>query len=536
MRVSRSAREWIGAGLLFLLTLAVFARATGFEFVSYDDDEYVTRNQHVTQGLTPDGIVWALGSGEASNWHPLTWMSHMLDVDLYGLEPAGHHATSVLLHAWNAVLVWLLFRRATGRHAESLAVAAFFALHPLRVESVAWIAERKDVLSAFFGLAAAIAWVAWARRPEGSRGKRAYGWALVLFAVGLTAKPMIVTLPVVLLAIDLGLLGRGKEGLARLLLEKLPFFALSAASSLVTFLVQRAGGSTAVATKLPFADRLAQSFVAPVQYLGKLFWPADLSVLYPHPYMAGGTPWRSWQWIGAGVLLLAISAGVLRARSRPCLAAGWFSYLVMLTPVVGIVQVGSQGIADRYTYLPLLGVTAPLVFEIGERLRRGSAGARRIAVAATCVLLAACSIATGVHLGAWRDSTTLFESSLAAAPDNPVLQCTLGNELFQNGKVEEAIPHYERAIALYPDFELAEYSLGLALGQAGRTADSETHLRRAVELDPRSAAAHSALGFVLAHQGNFGPAIEEFELSLKLDPTDATVRGWLEAARRLRKQ
>lgn len=323
MKETTTARTRIALAVLLGVTLAIYARALGFGFVDYDDPEYVTGNAFVRAGLTPAGLAWAFQSGHAANWHPLTWLSHMLDAEIFGLDPAGHHASSVALHALNSFLVWLFFARASGRRLESLLIAALFALHPLRVESVAWISERKDVLSGCFGLAVANVWVSYARRSRGERRWTLYATALALFALGLMAKPMLVTLPVVLLAIDYGLLGRRGEGLLRLGVEKLPFFALSAASCVMTILVQRAGGSVAVASGLSMLPRLEQSLVAPVAYLGKFIWPSDLSVLYPHPYMAGGTPWTSWQLLGAGAILLLVTAAVLElAHGLAWLPAG----------------------------------------------------------------------------------------------------------------------------------------------------------------------------------------------------------------------
>ncbi|MEP6768113.1 MAG: hypothetical protein ABJC61_05555 [Acidobacteriota bacterium] len=369
-------------------------------FVSFDDEIYVLKKPHVRAGLTGGNLAWALTATEAANWHPLTWISHMTDVALWGLRPAGHHATSLLFHVGSVLLVFLLLWRATRSAGRSAAVALLFGLHPLRVESVAWIAERKDVLSVFFGLAAIGAWGSWVLR----RKKASYAASLGLFAASLLSKGTLVTMPILLLVLDFWPLRRASRGDSEsrvpwpaLLLEKTPFLLLAAAASIATLQAQRAGGATS-ALSVPFLLRLENAAVGCVRYLGKTFWPSDLAVLYPHP--AEGLGWKS---AAAVLFLAAISAGVLLLRRQhPWLLAGWLWYLIALLPVLGLVQVGWQSIADRYTYLPSLGILAAVVWEASERARERVPV--RVLAAATATVLLVLSLLTWRQVTTWRDS------------------------------------------------------------------------------------------------------------------------------------
>jgi tetratricopeptide (TPR) repeat protein len=524
---------------LFLGTLLLFSRVLGpeFAFVNYDDPGYVTENARVQQGLSVAGIRWALGASVQSNWHPLTWMSHELDVSLFGQNPRGHHATSVLLHALNAALAFLALRRLTGALWPSAWCAALFAWHPLRVESVAWVAERKDVLSGFFFFAALWAYAAYAhaRRAEPalasasppppdpaaaapaarkSAAWRAYALALVACALGLMAKPMLVTLPCVLLLLDLWPLRRvaaerWPRDLARLALEKVPFFALAAASSAITFFVQKAGGSVTEALSLP--ARLANAAVSVARYLGKFAWPADLAVLYPHP---GSWPVAA---VAAAVALLAVlSVGAwTQRRRRPWLAIGWLWCLGMLVPVIGLVQVGLQAMADRYTYLPLFGVTFALVWTFAS----SPAGVVRGGGAALGGLfLLVCAGRTWAQLGTWQNSETLFTHALAVTRDNYVAHDNRGLHRFKAGRLEEALADYRAALAINPGYLNANNNLGHALYEQGRAAEALPFFRAALAAQPGNLEVRNNLANALSDLGQLDEAMEHYGFVLARDP------------------
>lgn len=553
MRESRGRTVWILGAVLCLATLAVYSRAGSFEFLTVDDRNYVADNPHVQQGLTLDGIRWALTTGHASNWHPLTWVSHMVDVELYGSDPAGHHMTSVLLHAANSVLLFWLFTTLTGRPGRSAVLAALFALHPLHVESVAWIAERKDVLSALFGLLATLAYVAYARRGGVAR----YLLVALLLALGLMAKPMLVTLPLVFLLLDYWPLERpGTSPISwvssqtrRRVLEKIPLLALSAASSLATLTAQRGGGAVVALEHVAFPLRLANAVVSYVRYIVKTFWPMDLSILYPHPYLSGGTPLRTWQIAGAAIVLIAASAFFLRPGRPRYLPVGWLLYLGTLVPVIGLVQVGQQALADRYTYLPLIGLFVIVTWGVGDWLAsRNPRAAPILALAA----LTACAALTWSQLPTWRDSVTLLRHALSVSGSHPVAHNFLGLALNRAGRHAEAAAELERAVERAPRYADARYNLGnayLSQGDYARAArqfrlrleiepgHAETHnnlanallalqriddalaeYRRAVELDPDYADAHFNFGFALHSNGRLDEAVEQYRQVLRVDP------------------
>jgi hypothetical protein len=475
--------------LLGVVTLAVFARCVVNGFVSFDDGLYITANAHVLDGLSWAGLKWALTSFDASNWHPVTWISHMIDVSLFGRNPAGHHAVNVILHAANASFVFLLFQSLTGLAGRSAAAAALFALHPLRVESVAWASQRKDVLAVFFGLLALLAYVR-AVRPPAERGLGTVG---ALYVLGLMAKPTIVTLPLLMLLLDVWPLGRLREeprkgkGAGKktapntaweLLVEKLPFLLLGAGSCALTLAAQHAGGATA-ALKVPLAVRCGNAVVSIARYLAKTLAPIQLSVLYPHPAMSQG-----WKTAWAALLLAAITAAcVFGARRRPYLLFGWLWFLIALAPTVGLVQVGWQSMADRYTYLPSIGLAVLLVWAASEAaLMRPSLQA----ALATClaVVLAAMSVLTFRQIGVWKDSLTLWASALSATRNNPTAELNYAGELQRLGRTEEAIAHLETVRRLEPASPEPAFSLGLALESLGRTAEARRQYEEALRLRP----------------------------------------------------
>ncbi len=595
---SRGVPALLACALLAAATLGVFSRVLRNGFVSFDDEIYVLKNPHVRAGLTAGNAAWAATATEAANWHPLTWISHMTDVSLWGLRPAGHHATSLLFHAASVLLVFLLLRRATGSHGASAAVAFLFGLHPLRVESVAWIAERKDVLSVFFGLAALGAWGAWIAR----RKPAAYGASLALFALSLLSKATLVTFPLLLLALDAWPLRRVPSRRDRdpgtrwpaLLIEKIPFLLLSAAAGFATLRAQRLGGATE-SLAVPFALRLENAAIGSVRYLGKIFWPSHLAVLYPHP--AAGFGWKT---AAAVLLLAAISAGaIVLRRERPWLLAGWLWYLIALLPVIGLVQVGWQSIADRYTYLPSLGIFAALVFEAADRARGRVPG--RALAAATVALCAALSFVTWRQVSTWRDSLTLYQHAVQVTGPNETMQIDLGNELARRGRTEEArrhfaealriepgskdalyglgtlalndgqpaaarekfqeavrlhpkfaegeiqtavsflrenrpedaAPHARRALAIRPGMPEARYVLGSALDAQGHAEEARTEYERAIAARPGYAEAHENLGELLAAGGQTAAAIAHFEAAQRANPDFVEARQSLEAALRI---
>jgi tetratricopeptide (TPR) repeat protein len=556
MTATSPARVRLCGLLLFLLVAGCFLPAVTHDFITYDDPVYVTGNAHVRGGLTWENVRWAFQSTEASNWHPLTWLSHMADVQAFGLRPWGHHLTSVLLHALNALLLFAALRRLTGAPWRSLFVAALFGLHPLHVESVAWISERKDVLSTTFWML--VLW-AYAERMERIRSGRAgapayYALALVFFALGLMCKPMLVTLPCVLLLLDFWPLGRfaGTSARSRWLAvaEKIPFALLSAAASAVTLYAQGHGGAVASIGEFPWRIRAANALVSCCVYLGKSFIPIRLAVFYP--FTAEAPP--VWETLAAGAVLSAISlAAVALGRSRPYLLVGWLWFLGTLVPVIGLVQVGGQALADRYTYVPLIGLFIAVTWAAVDVAQHWKVGTTALCGAGAAVL-AALGILTCVQLGFWRDGATLFRHAAAVTKDNwvahanlyatlsktsspeagPELQETLrivasfadkydrkGEELERTpGHSAEAIREYRKAVGIMPDLAGPHVILGQALARTpGGLDEAIGEFRTAVRLKPDLAAAHYNLGTALAASpAGKGEAVTEYETATLLDP------------------
>jgi Flp pilus assembly protein TadD len=530
--------RWIAA-TLFVATLLLFARAIGHEFVNYDDPDYVTANTHVRAGLSLDTVRWAFTSGEASNWHPITWLSHLLDSSLFGQNPRGHHATSVLWHALNAGLAFLALRRLTGALWTSAFCAALFAWHPLRVESVAWVSERKDVLSGFFFFAVLWLYAAYVERRRAGGGWLAwYSLTLLAFALGLMAKPMLVTLPCVLLLLDVWPLRRVTFGAAdgskpaaaataksspamaslprqlqEILLEKLPFFALVVASAVVTYRVQQAGGSVTAA--LDLGSRLGNAVISVVRYLGKFVLPVDLAVLYPHP----GT-WPARQ-VGAALVVLVLVTAVIawQWRCRPWLAIGWCWFLGMLVPVVGIVQVGLQAMADRYTYLTLLGVQVAALWTLREGI--ATSAARRVWAAAGIVVLGACAVRTWQQIGVWRDSFTLFDHAIAVTAKNYVAHDNRGLHLYRAGRVDEAMADYRAALAINPTYMNANNNLGHALAELGRPAEALPYYRVAQQVQPGNLEVRNNLANALSDLNQIHEAMTHYDYVLARQPNHA---------------
>jgi tetratricopeptide (TPR) repeat protein len=509
--------------LLAVATVAVFWPVAGHEFVSFDDDVYVTGNPEVRRGLTADTVRWAWTATRAANWHPLTWTSHMLDVELHGLDPGGHHLTSLLLHAASTVLLFLALARASGEIWPSAFVAALFGVHPLHVESVAWVAERKDVLSTLFLVLTILAHLRYVER----RSLRRYGLVALSLAAGLCAKPMLVTAPLVLLLLDFWPLGRmtrapGGELDARLvrrcLAEKLALVPLVAASAILTLQAQARGGALRTLVEYSLGARMANAVVAGVAYLIETIWPLDLAVFHPHP----GDGLQPWKVVGSATILLSVSAVAFRLRRRrPYLLAGWLWYLVTVLPVSGLVQVGEQARADRYTYVPLIGVFSMVAWAAADAARARPAAARRVGLALG-VLVLLLGLQARAQVRHWRDSATLFEHALAVTGRNALAHIHLGLACERAGRRSEAIEHYEQAIRDDPGYApMALHGLGLVLAGDGRLSEAIERWEQALRLDPGSGPAHHDLGRALLAQGRVDEALEHLHDAVRIDAHDA---------------
>lgn len=534
--------------VLAALVFGAFLPAVDNDFVGYDDTDYVTTNFRVQRGLSWDNIGWAFTTSEAANWHPFTWLSHLLDVQLFGLNPAGHHLTSILIHAASALLLFQLLRTLTGTLGRSFIAAALFALHPLRVESVAWIAERKDVLSVLFGLMTTYAYVRGVGAQTPLRRRQYLALALLSFACGLMSKPMLVTLPFTLLLLDCWPLRRwDRANLKGLLREKIPFFILAGLSSVITFSVQREAG--AVDAAMTASYRLSNALISVARYLAKLFWPDHLAFFYPHP---PNYQWPGWQ-IGAAIVLLgAISAAAIKLRrGQPGLLFGWCWFLGTLVPVIGLVQVGQQAMADRYTYLPSLGIILATVWGIGALAQSRPAGRRATGVAAA-LAIGTCFVLTQQQTRVWRNTESLCRHAIAVTSDNYLAHDMLGAVLDKQdrpeealreatealrikpnyadghnnlavmlqrqGKLAEAIRHYEAAFKLRTRYPEAHFNLGVALEATGRWDDAADQYSQAIALKPQYADAHYNLGVVLGRQGKIEVAAEEFLRAIQINP------------------
>ena len=519
---SPGASRWIVVAICILLAALVgivFGQTLDHDFVNYDDMEYVTKNAQVSRGLSLEGIGWAFTHFHSANWHPLTWISHMIDCQLYGLNPWGHHLTNVLLHAVNAILLFLALRQLTAKLWPSAFVAALFAIHPLRVESVAWVSERKDLLSGLFFILTIMAY----RRYTRSRHWSRLLLVSTVFALGLMAKPMLVTVPIILLLLDywplsplpnLSLADRHhRKVLLPLILEKAPLFLLALGSSVLTILAQRQ--SILAVAHIPGLGRLANAAVSYLDYIQQMFWPKDLAILYPW-YAERLQLWN----VTLGCLLLAgVTAAVIVLRRRRYLVVGWFWYVVMLVPVIGILQVGSQSHADRYTYLPLIGLYLMLTWAAADvaarwRLLRIPAAALASAIVIVLTLTARAQTAT------WRNSESLWSHALAVTPDNVIAECNLGLALHANGRDGEALEHFERSLFINPRQPEVLASLGVFYLEQGRIEDSLAHLHQALDLEPRLAAAHYNLGNTYLAIGKANEAVIEYQYALEIEPDD----------------
>ena len=507
--------------IMILAAIVVFWRLPSHEFVGFDDDLYVYENPFVQKGLSEEGFTWALKTFQTGNWHPLTWLSHMFDCQLFGLEPGMHHLTNLLFHIANSLLLYLVLRKMTGTQWRSAFVASLFALHPLHVESVAWIAERKDVLSTFFWLLVMWSYAFYTERPGVSR----YMLTLLFFALGLMAKPMLVTLPFVLLLTDYWPLHRvqmfrftnnrqaRKFSILQLIWEKVPFFTLAAASSVVTLIAQKGGGAVTSLDVLPIKIRIANAFISYISYIAKMFWPRDLAVLYPMPHI-----FLAWQAAVAGLSLFCISVVLIRAmRRRPYLGVGWFWYLGTLLPVIGLVQVGVQSMADRYTYVPLIGLFILLTWGIHDFMGRWRRGRIVAAIGAALTLLGFMAGAS-FQVRHWKTSTTLFTHALGITSDNWLIHYNLGVTLAKEGKLNEAISHYSEALRIKKNYAIAHNNLGIVLSMQGKTEEAIDHYSEALHIDPDNPETHNNLGILLDTQGEWEKAIRHYSEALRINP------------------
>ena len=520
------SRRWLRLGIcisLAVLTWVVFGQLLQYDFINYDDPRYVYENTNITNGLTIGGIAWAFTHIHSMNWHPLTTISHMLDCQLYGLKPGAHHFTNVLLHSIVAILLLLVLQRMTGGPSgtgsiwRSAFVAAVFAIHPLRVESVAWIAERKDVLSGVFFMLTLLTYFRYVR----VRSIGHYLTVLFMFALGLMCKPMLVTLPFVLLVLDYWPLGRirgqksdvsGHENLVMLVVEKIPLVGLSAISSVVTFLAQR--GAVGWTEQLPVLARINNAVVTYAAYMWQMLWPVKLAVFYPHPE----SRLPLWEIILCLLLLIGITAAaVVLRKSRPYFITGWLWYLGMLVPVIGLVQVGWQGRADRYTYLPQIGLYIAITWGIAD-VTAAWRWQREILTAGTAIVVGLLSWRASVQASYWRDSETLFTHALAVTSNNDVAENNLGIVFLQKGNLDEAISLLQAAVDLRPENSPAHENLAKALLQKGQVTDALVHYRRLLELQPDNIEVHNIVGTVLIQQGQAREAVEEWQKVLAIQP------------------
>ncbi len=487
--------------ILFLATVLVYSQVSRFAFLSFDDNQGLLANPHVRDGFSVSGIAWAFTTGYASNWFPLTWFSHMLDFQLFGLDACWHHLTNVLIHAVSAVLLFALMKRMTRRKWESAFVAFVFALHPLHVESVAWISERKDVLFAFFWFLTTWLYLDFVERR--TLGK--YLLMAAAFCLGLMSKQMIVTLPFTLLLLDAWPLKR--TGIKTLILEKLPLVALSIAASAIAFLAQRQGGAVQSLATIPLASRAANAAMSYVLYIADFLWPSGLAFFYPYP-----SRWPAGEVAFTAFALLSMSVTVVLAyRTRPYLAVGWFWYLGTLAPVIGLIQVGHQARADRYTYIPLIGIAIMLAWTVAEFPPRP----------VTLVTIATClgwTIVTWVQISYWKDSATLYNRAIAVTDGNYLAHLNLGVDLAAQGDYQKALRELFTSIEENPDQPHARNSLGGVLYTVGRKNEAMEQFTQAIRLDPNEAEPHCNLGIALLDLGNPNDAIRELNTALRLNP------------------
>ncbi|MEN6407454.1 MAG: tetratricopeptide repeat protein [Thermoguttaceae bacterium] len=514
-------------GLLVLAVVVVFGRSVFWGFVNYDDPVNVYENPAISQGLSPTGLAWAMTTTHGHQWAPLTWTSYLLDFELVGLRPWGYHGTNVLLHLSTTVLLFLVFWRMTGRLWPSALAAALFGVHPLRVESVAWVSERKGLLSGFWFVASLWAYLYYVRRP----GWRRYLLLAAAFVLSLAAKPVAVTLPLVLLLLDDWPLGRWSvasgqwpaknaerqgmpsSSLSLLLLEKIPLLALSVAAGLLAAWGQ--GTAVIGLQKLPLETRIANGLASYAAYLGQMVWPSDLSVFYPHP--EGGLPF--WKPGAALVVLLIVSVAAWTWRRRcPYLFVGWFWYLLMMAPAIGLVQIGSHARADRYTYLPQIGLCVAMAWGVCDASQSASRRVRIGVATASVLALAILAVVAFRQTSCWRDSESLWNHALQCNAENNIARSNLGVELARQGRFDEAVVQYREAVRIRPDDAVSFSNLGNAMMAIGRLDEAEPSYEASLRINPDSAETHCNFGVLLTRRGQGDRAASQYESALRLRP------------------
>src|SRR5437867_3244633 len=521
---------------LAVVTFGIYAQLIGHRFITFDDPTYIQENPMVNRGVTLAGLAWAFTTFYAGNWHPLTWIAHMIDSQLFGMIAGGHLLVNALIHAANTLLVFWLLLRTTHARWPSALVAALFALHPLHVESVAWASERKDTLSTFFGLLSLIAYVRYAEAPS----IRRYAWTAIMLVLGLLAKPVLVTWPFVMLLLDYWPLRRFRESEVKgqparlparedfrsslggagwsvvrsLVVEKIPLFALVAASAVVTSVAQSHGGGVRTFTEFPIALRLSNALVSYAKYLLLAFWPNDLAVYYPYT----GTDIPAWQIIGAALLLIAITAFCFFQRKiRPYLTVGWLWFLGTLVPVIGLVQVGGQTMADRYFYIPSIGLFIALVFGLANIAERRRVAPWLSAAIANVVLLILATL-TNAQIQRWSDSFTLFKHTLTVAGPSVAAEDALGLAMHNNGQLDEAAAHFAKALQIKPDDYTSLLSMGVIRFYQGRVPEAMEYAQAAIRSQADSPKAHNLLGMALAKQNRNEAALDEMRRASELAP------------------
>jgi tetratricopeptide (TPR) repeat protein len=506
--------------LLFGLTVWVFVPALKTDFQYFDENGELLRNAHANTGLSWQNLRWALFSMEYSNWYPLTWISHMLDFKLFGENPWGHHLTNVLLHAANGVLLFLVLKRITGTLWRSLIVAALFALHPLRVESVAWISERKDVLSAFWGLLALWTYARYAEesKMQGGRKKLFYGLTLLFFACGMMSKSMLVTFPCLLLLLDYWPLERWRlKSKWSLALEKAPFFLLVVPVSIAAYFAQKAGGQFML--HFPVSFRLETALMGYARYLGKMFWPTNFSVLYPYPDF-----WPASQLLFAAVLIAGVSVLAFgMRRQRPYLLVGWLWYLGTLVPVIGMIPLGVQSMSNRYTYIPMMGIVLLVVWavnDLSKQWRRRSV----LVAAGVALMMGVCISRTRGEIVYWKNGATLWGRAVAVTKDNFMAHYCLGTVLLKTD-LDKAVSELKASVAIYPDYFDSELVLGSYLMSGGHYSDAVAPFERAAELQPRNSWAHHNLGLAFFQLNRMGDAIPQLLKAVEVDPQNAAYKN-----------
>ena len=518
----QSQKKFLIAFILVLLILLVYWQVKDFNFAGYDDELYITENLHVQSSLTCENIKWAFTTFKAGNWHPLTWLSHMLDIELYGLNPMGHHWTNLQFHIANTLLLFFILFKMTGALWRSAFVAALFALHPLHVESVAWVAERKDVLSTFFGMLTISAYIMYVKKRNLFR----YSLVFIFLSLGLMAKPMLVTMPFVLLLLDFWPLERLKyyspdqsSKLFSLIYEKIPLFIPVTISSILTILAQKKVGALYSFEALSVKTRIANAFVSYTDYIIKTVWPQNLSIFYPHPFGMLSL----WYVFLVALAIAVISFFSIRSfKQHPYVAVGWFWYLGTLVPVIGLIQVGAQGMADRYTYIPLTGLFIIAAWGMPDLLKKWHYN-RIILVIFSTIIIFAFSTRSYFQIRHWENSTAVFKNAVTVTNKNWLAYNNLGLALMRKGKLNDAVLNYKKALQIRPDYLTALDNIGLALYRLEKFEEAYNYYMEALKIDPKHAGVHNNIANVLTALGKLEEAIKHYKKAILIDPEFAEV-------------